>query len=149
MFVSQIPEMIILTGASFFKTGSVATKMLVYCRIKLERHKFFKAITREHIFCNYFLGGAVHDIVLDPETYMFFSDEAWFHLIGYSNVQNNSNCRSINPRENFEVALPDQKIQLLRAIIARQIRRSMLFNRLLIQSGTPVTISGSFLRSLG
>jgi hypothetical protein len=38
-------------------------------------------------FCNWFLQ-AVHDGVLDPKL-TFFADEAWFHLSGYINAQNN------------------------------------------------------------
>jgi hypothetical protein len=52
-------------------------------------------------FCNWFLQ-AVHDGVLDPKL-TFFTDEAWFHLSGYINAQNNRYWSSINPRQTFEV----------------------------------------------
>jgi hypothetical protein len=38
-------------------------------------------------FLNWFLK-AIHDGVLDPKL-TFFTDEAWFHLSGYINAQNN------------------------------------------------------------
>jgi hypothetical protein len=59
-------------------------------------------------FCNWFLQ-AVYDGVLDPEL-TFFTDEAWFHLSGYINAQNNRYWSSINPKQTSEVPLHDQKI---------------------------------------
>jgi hypothetical protein len=67
-------------------------------------------------FCNWFLQ-AVHDGVLDPKL-TFFTDEAWFHLSGYINAQNNRYWSSINPRRMFEVPLRDQKIGVCYAITA-------------------------------
>jgi hypothetical protein len=40
----------------------------------------------------------------------FFTDEAWFHLSGYINAQNNRYWSSINPRQTFEMPIHDQKI---------------------------------------
>jgi hypothetical protein len=59
-------------------------------------------------FCNWFLQ-AVHDGVLHPKL-TFFTDEAWFHLSGHINAQNNRYWSSINPKQTFEVPLHDQKI---------------------------------------
>jgi hypothetical protein len=67
-----------------FKTASIANKML---RLLPNKIRVVEAITREHIFVNTFLQGAVHDSVLEPETCMFFSYEACFHLIGYNNLR--------------------------------------------------------------
>jgi hypothetical protein len=67
-------------------------------------------------FCNWFLQ-AVHDSVLDPK-FTFFTVEAWFHLSGYINAQNNRYWSSINPRQTFKVALHDQKIGVWCAITA-------------------------------
>jgi hypothetical protein len=66
-------------------------------------------------FCNWFLQ-AVHDGVLDPKL-TFFTDEAWFHLSGYINAQNNRYWSIINLKQMFEVLLHDQKIDVWCAII--------------------------------
>jgi hypothetical protein len=59
-------------------------------------------------FCNWFLQ-TVHDDILDQKL-TFFNDEAWFHLSGYINAQNNRYWSSINPRQIFEVPLHDKKM---------------------------------------
>jgi hypothetical protein len=76
-------------------------------------------------FCNWFLQ-AVHDGVLDPKL-TFFTDEAWFHLNGYINAQNNRYWSSINPRQTFEVPLPDQKTGVWCAITASRIVGPIFF----------------------
>jgi hypothetical protein len=65
-------------------------------------------------FWNCFLQ-AVHGGVLDPKL-TFFTDEAWFHLSGYINAQNNRYWSSINPRQCFEAPIHDQKIGVWYAI---------------------------------
>jgi hypothetical protein len=45
---------------------------------------------------------AIYDGVLDPKL-TFFTDEAWFHLSGYINAQNNRYWGSINPKQTFEM----------------------------------------------
>jgi hypothetical protein len=48
---------------------------------------------RTHI-CNLFLP-AVHDSLLD-QNLNFFTDEAWFHLMGYINTRNNGYGSNVN-----------------------------------------------------
>jgi hypothetical protein len=74
----------------------------------------------------------------------FFTDEAWFHLSGYINAQNNRYWSSINPRQTFEVPLHDQKIGVWCAITASRIVGPVFFKALLIQSGMSVTFYGPF-----
>jgi hypothetical protein len=69
---------------------------------------------------------AVHDGILDPKL-TFFTDEAWFHLSGYINVQNNRYWSSINPRQTFEVPLHDQKIGVWCVITASRIVGPIFF----------------------
>jgi hypothetical protein len=76
-------------------------------------------------FCNWFLQ-AVHDGVLDPKL-TFFTDEAWFHLSGYINAQNNGYWSSIKPKQTFEVPLHDQKIGVWCAITASRIVGPIFF----------------------
>jgi hypothetical protein len=76
-------------------------------------------------FCNWFLQ-AVHDRVLDPKLNIFHC-EAWFHLSGYINAQNNRYWSSINPRQVFEVPLHDQKIGVWCAITASRIVGPIFF----------------------
>ena len=40
----------------------------------------------------------------------FFTDEAWFHLSGYTNTQNSKTWATENSHETFEKPLHDQKI---------------------------------------
>jgi Asp-tRNA(Asn)/Glu-tRNA(Gln) amidotransferase B subunit len=75
--------------------------------------------------CNWFLQ-ALHDGVLDPKL-TFFTDEAWFHLSGYINAQNNRYWSSINLKQMFEVPLHDQKIGVWCAITASRIVRPIFF----------------------
>jgi hypothetical protein len=76
-------------------------------------------------FCNWFLQ-AVHKGVLDPKL-TFFTDEAWFHLSGYINAQNNRYWSSINPKQTFEVPLHDQKIGVWCSITASRIVGPIFF----------------------
>jgi hypothetical protein len=76
-------------------------------------------------FCNWILQ-AVHDGVLDPKL-AFFTDEAWFHLSGDINAQNNRYWSSINPRQTFEVPLHDQKTGVWCAITASWIVGPIFF----------------------
>jgi hypothetical protein len=76
-------------------------------------------------FCNWFLQ-AVHDGVLDPKL-TFFTDEAWFHLSGYINAQNNRYWSSINLKQTFEVPLHDQKISVWCAITDSRIVGPIFF----------------------
>jgi hypothetical protein len=83
-------------------------------------------------FFNWFLQ-AVHDGVLDPKL-TFFTDEAWFHLSGYINAQNNRCWSSINPKQTFKVPLHDQKIGAWRAITASLIAGSIFFKTLCLRA---------------
>jgi len=38
----------------------------------------------------------VHDRIVKPEE-LYFRDEAWLHVIGYLNIENNRDCISENP----------------------------------------------------
>jgi hypothetical protein len=97
---------------------------------------------RRTLFCDWFLQ-AVHDGVLDPKL-TFFTDQAWFHLSGYINAQNNRYWSSINPRQTF-----DQKIGVWCAITASRIVGPIFFKTLLIQSGMSLTFLGHFLTAYG
>jgi hypothetical protein len=85
-----------------------------------------KVITRRTDFSNFLL--AVCDSVLDPQLTLF-TDEAWFHLSGYANAQNNRYWSSIHPRQTSEVPLPNQKISVWCAIAATQIVGPIFFEQ--------------------
>jgi hypothetical protein len=57
----------------------------------------------------------------------FFIDEAWFHLSGYINAQNNRYWSSINPKQTFELLLHDQKIGVWCATTASRIVGPIFF----------------------
>lgn len=68
-------------------------------------------------FCNWFLQTARHI----NQKLTFFTDEAWFHLSGYVNDQNNKYWSSINLIHTFEVPFHNHKICEWCAITATQI----------------------------
>jgi hypothetical protein len=51
----------------------------------------------------------------------FFSDEAWFHLQGYINTQNNRYWNSQNPHLTHEVLLQPVKVGVWCAISSRRV----------------------------
>jgi hypothetical protein len=51
----------------------------------------------------------------------FFSDEAWFHLQGCINTQNNRYWSSQNPHLTHKVSLHPMKVGVLCAVSARRI----------------------------
>jgi hypothetical protein len=72
-------------------------------------------------FCSWFLQSVVKGEI-DPQL-AFFSDEAWFHLQGYINTQNNRYWNSQNPHLTLEV-----KVGICCAVNARSIARCAVFN---------------------
>jgi hypothetical protein len=58
----------------------------------------------------------------------FFPDEAWFHLHGIINTQNNCYWSSQNPHLTHEVTLHPVKVGVWCAISARKIVGPMFFN---------------------
>jgi hypothetical protein len=58
----------------------------------------------------------------------FFTDEAWFHLSGYVNSQNNRLWSSENPHELYQVPLHDQKVGVWCAISRMRIIGPIFFN---------------------
>jgi hypothetical protein len=51
----------------------------------------------------------LRDSVLDPK-FAFFTNEAWFHLNGCINTQDNRYWNTVNHRHTFEVPLHNQKV---------------------------------------
>jgi hypothetical protein len=70
-------------------------------------------------FCSWFLQSVVKGEI-DPQL-TFFSDEAWFHLQGYINKQNNRYWSSQNPHLTHEVPLHPVKVGAWCAVSARMI----------------------------
>lgn len=66
-------------------------------------------------------GAAILDVT-------FFTDEAWFHLSGYVNSQNNRLWSSENPHEFHQVPLYDQKVGVWCAISRMRIIGPIFFN---------------------
>jgi hypothetical protein len=58
----------------------------------------------------------------------FFTDEAWFHLSGYVNSQNNRLWSNENPHEFHQVPLHDQKVGVWCAISRMRIIGPIFFN---------------------
>jgi hypothetical protein len=76
-------------------------------------------------FCNSFLQPVVEG-ELDPQL-TFFSHEAWFHLQGYINMQNNRYWSSQNPHLTHEVPLHPVKVGIWCTVSARRIVGPVVF----------------------
>jgi hypothetical protein len=74
--------------------------------------------SKDH-FCSWFLESVVEGEI-DPQL-TFFSDEAWFHLQGYINTNNNPYWSSQNPHLTHEVPRYPVKIGVWCAASAKRI----------------------------
>jgi hypothetical protein len=70
-------------------------------------------------FCSWFLQSVIKGEI-DPQL-TFFSDEAWFHLQGYINMQNNRYWNSKNPHLTHKAPLHPAKVGIWCALSARWI----------------------------
>jgi hypothetical protein len=77
-------------------------------------------------FCSWFLQSVIEGEI-DPNV-TFFPDEAWFHLQGYINTQNNHYWSSQNPHLTHKVLLHPMKVGVWCAVSARRIVGPMSFN---------------------
>jgi hypothetical protein len=71
------------------------------------------------IFCSWFLQSVIEGEINLQLT--FYSDEAWFHLQGYINVQNNRYWSSQNPHLTHRVLLQPVKVHAWYAVSSRKI----------------------------
>lgn len=102
---------------------------------KLLKAKPYKSTPAQHLrgpdsfarvrYCNWLLQ-SVHDGYVDPEL-LFYSDEAWLHLSGYVNSQNNRYWCAENPHQLHVRPLHDVKIGVWCAISARRIIGPIFF----------------------
>jgi hypothetical protein len=69
---------------------------------------------------------SVYDGMADPD-FVFYTDEAWFHLSGYVNSQNNRYWSAENSYSIYEVPLHDVKIGVWCAISAHRIIGPVFF----------------------
>jgi hypothetical protein len=60
--------------------------------------------------------------------FTFLYDEAWFHLQGYINTQNNRYCSSHNPHLTNDVTLHPVKVIVWCAVSVRRIVVPVFFN---------------------
>jgi hypothetical protein len=70
-------------------------------------------------FCSWFLQ-SVAEGEIDPQL-TFFSDEAWFHVLGYINTQNNRYWSSLNPHLTHEVPLHPVNVGVWCAVSTRSM----------------------------
>jgi hypothetical protein len=89
---------------------------------------------------------AVHDSFLGPEL-AFCTDEAWIHLSGYINAQNNQYWSSINPKQSWSVLLLSEYWCVVCHDCYMYNSTHVSFQTLLIQSGISVLFFGPFLRA--
>jgi hypothetical protein len=78
-------------------------------------------------FCSWFLQSVVEGEINPQLT--FFPDEAWFHLQGYINMQNNCYRSSQSPYLTHKVLLHPVKVGVWYAVSARRIVVPMFFNK--------------------
>ncbi|PSN47189.1 hypothetical protein C0J52_07875, partial [Blattella germanica] len=105
-------------------TSSVwnATKLLKFKPYTIGRvHKHFETDYGQRLqFCNWYLQ-SMNDGCLDPQT-LFCTDEAWFHLSGFMNSQNQRHWASKNPHHNIvETRRHETKIAVWCAISGSRI----------------------------
>jgi hypothetical protein len=62
----------------------------------------------------------VHDGLIDPQL-LFITDEAYFHLSGYVNIQNTRIWSDENLHSVHQIPLRDIKIGVWRAVSTRRI----------------------------
>jgi hypothetical protein len=77
-------------------------------------------------FCSWFLQSVVKG-ENDPQL-TFFSDEAWFHMQGYINTQNNCYWSSQNSHLTHEAPLHLVKVGVWCALSARRVMGPVFFN---------------------
>jgi hypothetical protein len=78
--------------------------------------KPFVLTSRVHVY-SWFLQSVVKGEI-DPQL-IFFSDEAWCHLQGYINMQNNCYCGSQNPHLTHDIPFHPVNVGVWYAISAR------------------------------
>lgn len=108
------------TQVSLYSTWK-ATKLLHFKPYKITAVQQLQPLDHEKriTYCNWFFQH-VADGILDPQL-LFVTDEAWFHLNGYVNSQNNRYWATENPHETFQMPLHDIKVGVWCAISARRI----------------------------
>jgi hypothetical protein len=77
-------------------------------------------------FCIWFLQSVVEGEI--NQQLIFFSNDVWFHLQGYTNKQNNRYWSSQNPHLTHELPLHPLKVGVSCAVSARRTVGPMLFN---------------------
>jgi hypothetical protein len=78
-------------------------------------------------FCSWFLQSVVKGEI-DPQL-TFCCNEAWFHLQGYINMQNNRYWSSQNPHLTHEAVLHPVKVSVWCALSAGRILGPLFFNK--------------------
>src|SRR6185437_9724828 len=77
-------------------------------------------------FCNWVRDQILHGHI-EPNS-LFFTDEAWFHLTGYVNSQNNRYWSNENPHQLHEVPLHDAKVGVWCAISRTRLIGPIFFD---------------------
>jgi hypothetical protein len=96
-------------------------------------------------FCSWFLQSVVEGDI-DPQL-TFFSDEAWFHLQRYINMENNRYWRSQNPHLIHEVPHHLVKVGVWCAVSARRIVGPVFLTKQLIAKDMYRSILGNSFHS--
>jgi len=114
------------SGVSLYSAHQ-ATKQLGLKAYKVSvQHQLLPAdFDRRTTFCNW-IRDEIFIGQIDPNL-LFFSDEAWFHLSGYINSQNNRYWSTDNPHQVHEIPLHDQKIGVWCAISRTKIIGPIFF----------------------
>jgi hypothetical protein len=77
----------------------------------------------------------------------FFTHEAWFHLQGYINMQNNRHWSSQNPHVTHEALLRPVKVGVWRAVSARTIVGHVFLIKQLIAKNMYRSFMGNSIQS--
>jgi hypothetical protein len=83
-------------------------------------------------FCIRFLQSVIEGEI--DQQFTFFSDEAWLHLQGYINMQNNRYWSSQNPHLTHEVPLHPVKVGVWCAVTAGIVGPVFLTKQLIVKN---------------
>lgn len=115
---------------------NVSTRSVCRCLKSLKLHPYKISVMQELLATDYtkrvrycrWLLNFVNENGQDVFDRVYFSDEAWFHLSGYVNSQNNRYWSSENPNQFEETSLHPQKIGVWCAMSRKKIIGPIFFS---------------------
>jgi len=115
------------SGVSYTSTHRATKQLgLKAYKVSVQQQLLPADFNNRRIFCQW-IRDEIFIGQIDPNL-LFFSDEAWFHLSGYINSQNNRYWSTENPHQLHEIPLHDQKVGVWCAISRTRIVGPIFFH---------------------